>query len=275
MGLAMSSEITSGKSSNRDGIVSGKEPANNESTWRILPGISKEAVERALEEQKKKAAILTPLEEYLTSVKAEVLAWTQNDPLNDHILMIRADPKQEMGRITEVVAGSAALRLLMIAVRQGFFTVQEKFTPTDTDVWLLDRDKPLRLKIGDADMIHTKHKTVTDLLEHFDLPICRVAQDMYGNLYVSKHCLAALWTGKYPIPDFMTDKKKMAEILKLEGREAEMLDSIWRWAQHRLLKYTKRGFHAIPVVDAPLVAENYCWFAAFREYALQRHNTLA
>ena len=157
-----------------------------------------------------------------------------------------------------VVAGSAALRYLLIILE-----IKEKdikWKQTDTDLFMLGCDTHFRFKFNNQlDMVGIKDKTPEELLLNFDLPICRVAIGLNRTIYVSIQCLKAILTGECWIPAYLRNNNKLRRIFldnypawnKEKSSATEqgyyglrdgLLNILCKRMEERLKKYQGRGY---------------------------------
>jgi len=115
----------------------------------------------------------------------------------------------------------------------------------DIDIFFLGSEIPHRMYMGTTDIVHTKCKTVEDLLLNFDLPCCRAAFNSRHDFWISAQCLYSLLTGTYPVPTYVQNKDKFIDLLKVHRNGDPMHvneESLFERIQSRIAKYEERGF---------------------------------
>lgn len=119
---------------------------------------------------------------------------------------------------------------------------------SDTDIFFMGASVPSRLVLPGIDMVHSRAKTVDELLLNFDLPCCRAAFDSQGTIYVSAQCLNALLTGKYYLPAYVKNEQGMNKMLRQYRNDDPMEtpeEFLFKRLQERIQKYQDRGFDPI------------------------------
>src|SRR5205807_9887689 len=72
---------------------------------------------------------------------------------------------------------------------------------------------PHRMVLNNLDIVHTKAKTVEELLLNFDLPCCRAGFNSKNDYWVSAQCLYALLTGRYYLPSYLKDYSAFSNLM--------------------------------------------------------------
>jgi hypothetical protein len=124
--------------------------------------------------------------------------------------------------------------------------IHGSFTPTDLDMFFLNSPIPNRMVLPGVDLVHTKAKSVEELLLNFDLPCCRAAFNSKNDYWISAQCLYALFTGKYPLPAYVKDEAVFTTLLTKHRNGDPMKLSekhLFTRMQERITKYEKRGFN--------------------------------
>lgn len=155
--------------------------------------------------------------------------------------LLKENPKNE----NIVVAGSAALWYLQHRI---FYTAKRiVWEASDTDIFFLNSVQNSRFSLGPTDLVMAKEKNVEELLLNFDLGCCRVAFDFQLNFWVSAQCLNAIFTHKYPMPNYLKEKIVFNKTLNLH-REKDLThvaeDMLYNRFIERIRKYSNRGFGA-------------------------------
>src|SRR5680860_152564 len=136
----------------------------------------------------------------------EIKDWALANPVDDHIYKFNKPEWTQMTlscifnmkTLDACVAGSAALHHIY---GQLYPTRQQKWTPTDVDIFFLSQGKdPSRIKMGMVDIIRCPEQTVEELLLNFDFPVCRVAYNFTGDIFISAQCIYALHTRRQNLP---------------------------------------------------------------------------
>lgn len=126
--------------------------------------------------------------------------------------------------------------------------VYGSFEPTDTDIFFLNSEMNHRLLLDNVDLVHTKAKSVEELLLNFDLPCCRAAFNSKHDFWISAQCLHSLLTGTYYLPSYLSNIDKFSGILEmyrygdgLNPMDKHMYDRL----MHRIEKYKGRGYNCV------------------------------
>lgn len=229
----------------------------------------------------------------------EITAWCSANPIKDHVFKFQTKTIRNTGGINCIdmfnipdayIAGSYALRHLLdylecLCVCSGVdITTRDlpykypftfNWNSNDIDIFLLNRSKPARYKIGRSlDIISSPEKSVEELLIGFDLPVCRVAHDFTGTYYVSLQAMSSIITRKMNIPTYLRDKSSAYIImqnhchnqyLNIEHTRPLPIFLIDRFFE-RLAKYSGRGF-GVNWINTYEVIE---WIKARSAYAASR-----
>lgn len=124
--------------------------------------------------------------------------------------------------------------------------IHGSFTPTDLDMFFLNSPIPNRMVLPGIDLVHTKAKSVEELLLNFDLPCCRAAFNSKNDYWISAQCLCALFTGIYPMPAYVKDEAAFTALLTKyrNGDPMELSEkNLFNRMLERIKKYEKRGFN--------------------------------
>jgi hypothetical protein len=156
----------------------------------------------------------------------------------------------ELARIMQVVITKPEIRDEMTAqwnkVKPVTPTQLAKcsFTPSDTDIFFLDSPANHRFIIPGIDLVHTKAKTVEELLINFDLPCCRVAFNSRSDYWISAQCLGSLLDGTYQLPTYVSNPTRFYAMLdqhrNYETTSVEKM--LFSRMTQRIEKYIERGF---------------------------------
>lgn len=156
----------------------------------------------------------------------------------------------ELARIMQVVITNPEIRDEMTALWNRVKPVTPtqltkcSFTPSDTDIFFLDSPANHRFMIPGIDLVHTKAKTVEELLLNFDLPCCRVAFNSRSDYWISAQCLGSLLDGTYHLPTYVSDPTRFYAMLdqhrNYETTSVEKM--LFTRMTQRIEKYIERGF---------------------------------
>lgn len=85
-------------------------------------------------------------------------------------------------------------------------------------------------------------KSIPDLLSGFDLSPCRVAIDQVNDyMYVSTHCMAAVFSGRYYLPTAAQHESSFLKMLA-DAKLGDYAKICWDRLDIRVKKYLDRGF---------------------------------
>lgn len=185
--------------------------------------------------------------EELLANKTEILKWAIENPTHDHVYHVvsgRPNMKvREQNPPSYVVAGSAALWQF---IKYNGLMIKTKWDSQDSDIFFLGSTSNHRRPMGQIDLVHTKHTTVESLLLNFDLPCCRVATNAAFEYWISAHCLASIWIGRYSIPSYLKDEQDFKLVLQKNRSEPSKKPGadhfLFTRLQERIKKYEARGF---------------------------------
>jgi len=117
--------------------------------------------------------------------------------------------------------------------------------PGDTDIFFLNSEINNRLVLPGIDLVHTKAKSVEELILNFDLPCCRAAFNSKHDFWISSQCLYSLLTGKYYLPLYLKNRDSFNTLL-LQHRNGDPMKVTDNFLYERLIqritKYHQRGF---------------------------------
>lgn len=125
---------------------------------------------------------------------------------------------------------------------------RSKEQPKDVDIFFLGSEVNHRMDSGLADFVHTTSKTVEELILNFDLPCCRAAYNSSYDFWISAQCLHAIFTGKYYLPKYITEKDVFIKyLIEHRGEDPMTCGEIFLHEryQKRIKKYQERGFEPI------------------------------
>lgn len=124
-----------------------------------------------------------------------------------------------------------------------------EFTPNDTDIFFLNSQVNHRMVLPGIDFVHTKAKTVEELLLNFDLPCCRAAFNSKYDFWISAQCLSSILTGQYYLPRYLTNAIEFSKILATyrsgKGMDNDCEKLLFKRIIERMKKYDTRGFKCI------------------------------
>lgn len=149
---------------------------------------------------------------------SEIVAWTVAHPVEDHIYYFPApENDRSIGKLVELrnqigyVAGSAALERYLDLPRSAH---SRNWKATDVDLFFVNQGFYNRYSGGLIDIVQVEDKTIEELLESFDLPVCRVAHNFAMDFWVSIQALAAIHTRRQNVPLYLKDRPTFIETLK-------------------------------------------------------------
>ena len=153
-------------------------------------------------------------------------------------------------------AGSKIVSSVARLLRRNYFSLLKsgmkisnlnivcEFKEIDTDVFFLGSKTTHRLYIDNVDIVHVETDKIEDLLLDFDLPCCRAASDQNDNYWISLQCIYSLLTGKYYMPEYISDSITFIDIITQQQPELNNKTATYLFSrlQNRISKYEKRGF---------------------------------
>lgn len=121
-----------------------------------------------------------------------------------------------------------------------------KWISNDIDIFLINKERPAKNKIGKGlDIISSYEKSISELLNGFDLPICRVAINFEGTFFISIQAMSAILTRRMNIPIYLKQKEITYQILEIycqENRTSQIPKFLVDRFYERIQKYSGRGF---------------------------------
>lgn len=146
------------------------------------------------------------------------------------------DAQRLLSKAEAVIAGSAAMKFLF----NYFYPDRDlHWTVGDVDLFFLDSVEEGRKTVGQVDLVASRHKTVIELLNAFDLPCCRVAYNSQF-LCFTLQAANACFNKKCYISSVLTNEKAFKKALH-PIKDPEELDRIWQKTHKRIEKYRTRG----------------------------------
>lgn len=95
-----------------------------------------------------------------------------------------------------------------------YLKLKHEFKADDTDIFFLSHNQHSRVKYDNVDIVHTTFTSIKELLDNFDLPCCKTAMNMDGNVFwISLQCISSMLTGTMLIPKYF---KKYDELIKFK-----------------------------------------------------------
>lgn len=169
-------------------------------------------------------------------------------PDDEHILKM---PSIE-GYGKSCIAGSAALRQLIDLCFHK--TTFQEWSPNDVDIFCLDYPEELVGHfVRGINVIYCKDSSIDELLNSFDMPVCRVALDFNGTMSVTAQALYSIYERKMNVPEYIVNEEQFHKVVnnfgnldgkyKFNGKIQKLYDQF----SERAKKYGDRGFSLNPV----------------------------
>ena len=193
--------------------------------------------------------------------KPDIIKYVEKYKDEDHIFFIKNGGRHEIGTYKQgqfevksdfYIAGSAALNKLITDLSCRKYINNAGFNPGDTDIFIVGNDRKFRSQFNGTDIIHTRDKSIEDLLLNFDLPCCRVATNPNGDYWISLQCIYALHTNKYFLPEYLNKMDTFSPLIhKYPGEEfknlsmnqiTESSNFLFKRLHERITKYKNRNF---------------------------------
>jgi hypothetical protein len=158
--------------------------------------------------------------------------------------------------------------------------IKLSFTPEDTDIFHLKNNFIGRKKVGNVDHVYVEDQSPSELIYKFDIPCCRVAYDINGNIWITAQCINSIFNGVYYMPNYTKDITKFKDIItanfkvykhfsrylptKDVHKINDAISANFRKLNERIEKYRLRGYNAVYIeTQKPIL-----WFFARLDYVL-------
>lgn len=172
----------------------------------------------------------------------ELIRLAERNPDRDQVFHLWLGHRTHIVNSDVYITGSSALYNFAKLLSAKIELHPMNFTPKDVDLMVLTGDRKI-FKHATFDLVHRNEKTPAELILNLDLPCTRIAFGLNNDVYISLHCIYALFTGICFVPKVISDESSWIHFTtKYLSASISSAKYTYRREQDRIQKYQERGF---------------------------------